>query len=61
VTVIIAMTHVLGLGLPGDLAPEGPFDDGGSAADWLLPLIGGLVAVVVVVFVVAIVLIRRRR
>jgi len=60
--VIIAMTHVRGLGLPGDVAPEGPFDEGGAAADWLLPLVGSLVAVVVVVFVVvAIILIRRRR
>lgn len=56
------MTHVRGLGLPGDVAPEGPFDEGGAAADWLLPLVGSLVAVVVVVFVVvAIILIRRRR
>jgi hypothetical protein len=67
VLVITAVSHAahvayLHLGLPSDLAPEGPFDEGGSAADWLLPVVGGAVAVVVGVFVVvAIILIRRRR
>lgn len=56
----LAITAALAAVLPADIPPSGPFGDGDSGTDWLLPAVGGVVVLAIVV-VAVIVIIRRRR